>query len=75
MTSRSEVRENGTEIAQFRVRNYILNTEAYRNTKFAIEILVDELVGKAKLQVAAVTMGLSVSVVRERFESHYGIKR
>lgn len=67
--------EDGTEIARFHVRNYIPGTVANVNTKFTIEIFVDEATGKAKLQVAALTMGLSVSAVREIFESHYGIKR
>jgi hypothetical protein len=67
--------EDDTEIAHFRVRNYIPGTQANVQTNFGIEILVDEVPGKCRIQVAATTMGMSVSAVREMFEAHYGIKR
>jgi hypothetical protein len=67
--------ENDTETAQFRVKNFVPGTEVHADVEFALEVLVNETPGMCKLQDAALTMGLSVSVVRESFERHYGIQR
>lgn len=67
--------EDGTELATFRVENFVPDAEIHVDAQFSIEILVNEAPGMCKLQDAALTMGLSVSAVRESFERHYGIKR
>jgi hypothetical protein len=69
------VLEDDAEIARFRIRNFIPGTEIHVNCQFALEIVVNEAPGVCKLQDAALTMGTSVSAVREGFERHYGIKR
>ena len=62
------VLENDTEIARFRIRNFISGTKINVNCQFALEIIVNETPpGICKLQDAALTIGASVSAVREGF--------
>lgn len=67
--------EHDTEIARFRISNYIPGTKVYVNAKFAFEIVVDEVPRMTRLQDAALAMGWSVSGIRESFEKHYGVTR
>lgn len=67
--------EADIELATFKIRNFVPNSQIQVQAQFSIEILVNEVPGMCKLQDAALTMGLSVSAVRESFERHYGIKR
>jgi hypothetical protein len=67
--------EHDTEIARFKIRNFVPGTQVNVDAQFSVEILVNEVPGMAKLQDAALTMGMSVSAVRESFERHYGIER
>jgi hypothetical protein len=67
--------EHDTEVARFKVKNFIPGTQMNVNAQFALEVLVNEIPGMCKIQDATFTMGVSVSAVRESFEKHYGIKR
>lgn len=66
--------EDNTEIARFRIVNFVPGAQVQVHSNFSLEIVVNE-VPRLKLQDAALAMGLSVSAVRERFEQSYGINR
>jgi hypothetical protein len=70
----SDILENQSEIARFKISNFVPGATLHFQPKFALEIMVDE-VPRARLQEMALGMGIGVSAVREMFENHFGITR
>ena len=66
--------ENQSEIARFKIRNFVPGTTVHLHPAFSFEIMVDES-PRVRLNEIALAMGMSVSVTREFFENHFGIKR
>jgi len=66
--------ENQSEIARFKIRNFVSGTTVHLHPAFSFEIMVDES-PRVRLNEIALAMGMSVSVTREFFENHFGIKR
>jgi hypothetical protein len=69
-----DVLENQSEIARFKIRNFVPGTKLSFHPEFSFEIMVDES-PRVRLQEIALAMGMSVSVTRELFENHFGVKR
>lgn len=67
--------EHDVEIARFKIRNYVSGVKVHLHPKFALEVVVDEVPKMTKLQDVALAMCLSVIVIRETFEKHFGITR
>lgn len=70
----ADVIESQSEIARFKIRNYVPGAKISFEPKFTFEIMVNET-PRVRLQEIALAMGMSVSAVRERFEAHFGIAR
>ena len=69
-----DVLENKSQIAEFKLANYVPGSKIYMKPTFSFHIAVDET-PRCDLQEISTAMMLSVQVVREIFEGHYGIKR
>ncbi len=66
--------ENESKIADFKIANYVPGAKIHFNPQFVFNITVDET-PRSLLQEISVAMSLSVQLVRQRFEGHFGIKR
>jgi hypothetical protein len=66
--------EDQGEIAEFKLSNFVPGTKIHMDTQFTLKITVDET-PRCELEDISIAMMLSVQVVREIFERHYGIKR
>ncbi len=73
-TTGEHVLENDQELADFKIGNWIPGTQLHVNPQFALDIMVDES-PRVRLEEMARAMLLSVQIVREIFESHFGFKR
>lgn len=69
-----DILENKSEIARFKIRNFIPGTTVHLHPAFTFEIMVDES-PRVRLNEIALAMGMSVSATREIFENHFGITR
>lgn len=70
----SQVLENQSEIARFKISNFVPGATLHFQPKFTLEIVVDEE-PRVRLQEMALAMGMGLCAVREMFEQHFGIKR
>lgn len=70
----SEILENQSEIARFKISNFVPGTTLHFHPAFTLEIVVDEE-PRIRLQEMALAMGMGICAVREMFEEHFGIKR
>ena len=66
--------EHSSQVAGFKITNYVPGTKINVHANLALEITVDET-PRMRIQDAAMAMGLSISAIRESFERHFGIKR
>lgn len=66
--------ENHSEVARFKIRNFVPGTKMHLHPKVSFEIMVDES-PRVRLDEIASAMQISVSVTRELFENHFRIKR
>lgn len=69
-----EVLENQSEIARFKISNFLPGTTLHFQPAFTLEIMVNED-PRVRLQEMALAMGIGVSAIREMFETHFGITR
>jgi hypothetical protein len=68
------VLESESKIADFKIANYRRDAELHFQPKFVFNITVDEP-PRSLLQDVSMAMILSVQVVRQIFEKHFGITR
>lgn len=66
--------EHDSEVAAFKIRNYVSGTKVHMQPKVAFDIAVDET-PRVTLREISFAMLCSVSFVRRRFEEHFGIYR
>jgi hypothetical protein len=69
-----DILENKSKIAEFKIGNYVPHTKIHMQPRFTFAITVNET-PRVALQDIAMAMGMSVSIVRELFERHFGISR
>jgi hypothetical protein len=72
---REHVLEHDTEIARFKIANWVPGKKMNVHGKFTFEIVVDEAPRLSKLEEIARAMLMSVIAVRESFDRAYGIVR
>jgi hypothetical protein len=68
------VLENDSKIAEFKIANYVPGADIHFQPKFTFDITVDEA-PKSLLHDVSIATSLSVQIVRENFETHFGIQR
>jgi hypothetical protein len=73
-TTDNRILEHEHEFASFKIRNFVPDAEVHMNPQFSFDITVDET-PRVRLQDISIAMSLSVQIVREQFEQHFGIKR
>jgi len=66
--------EDQSEIAEFKIANFLPGAKNYMKCGFTFKIIVNE-VPRCELEEISTAMMLSIQAVREVFERHYGIKR
>jgi hypothetical protein len=65
--------EDKSEIAQFKIANFIPAGRAFMNPQFTFQVVVNET-PRCLLSDISTAMMLSVQVIRESFERHFGLE-
>jgi hypothetical protein len=66
--------ETESEVARFKIRNFVPGMKISFQADFAFEVMIDES-PRLRLQEIALAMNWAVCAVREQFEAHFGITR
>ena len=73
-TTDNRILEHDHEFANFRINNFVPGAKVNVNPQFSFDITVDET-PRVRLQEIVSAMLMSVQIVRENFERHFGITR